>query len=170
MPVASFTWFDLWLILHIFGVMIAFGPTFLFGAIMALGRKKPQHIAFAAEVTDFLERRVTIPVAAVIPFLGLAMIFTGHFNLWKSEWLVISIILYTITFAFGVLVQNRNSTRMVELLNAMPPGPPPAGAEPPAEVAALGRKLQMGGAFLGLMIVAILVLMVWRPGSCQGIC
>jgi len=170
MFVASFTWFDLWLILHIFAVMIAFGPTFLFGAIVALGRKKPQHMAFAAEVTDFLERRVTIPVAAVVPFLGLAMIFTGHFNLWKSEWLIISIILYTITFAFGVLVQNKNSARMVELLNSMPPGPPPAGAEPPAEVATLGRKLQMGGAFLGLMILAILVLMVWRPGSCQGIC
>jgi hypothetical protein len=52
----------------------------------------------------------------------------------------------------------------------MPPGAPPAGAEPPAEVAALGRKLQFGGMFLGLMILAILVLMVWRPGSCQGIC
>ena len=91
MFVASFTWFDLWLILHIFAVMIAFGPTFLFGAIVALGRKKPQHMAFAFEVTDFLERRVTIPVAVVVPFLG-------------------------------------------------------------------------------LMIVAILVLMVWRPGSCQGIC
>jgi hypothetical protein len=35
---------------------------------------------------------------------------------------------------------------------------------------ALGKKLQMGGIFLTLMIVIILVLMVWRPGSCQGIC
>jgi Predicted integral membrane protein (DUF2269) len=170
MFVASFTWFNLWLILHIFAVMIAFGPTFLFGVIAALGQKQPQHAAFAAEISDFLERRVTIPVAVVVPFFGLAMIFTAHFNLWKSEWLIISIILYTITFAFGVLVQNKNSGRMVRLLNSMPPGPPPPGAEPPADVIALGRKVQMGGMFLGLMILAILVLMVWRPGSCQGIC
>jgi hypothetical protein len=170
MLVATFTWFQFWLILHILAVVVAFGPTFVFGAIVGLGQKQPQHVAFAAEITDLIERRITIPIAAVVPFLGLALVFTGHFDLWKSDWLVISIILFTITFAFGVFVQNKNSARMVQLLNSMPPGPPPPDAEPPAEVVALGKKLQMGGAFLGLMIVAILVLMVWRPGSCQGIC
>jgi hypothetical protein len=30
---------------------------------------------------------------------------------------------------------------------------------------ALGRKLQMGGMFLGILIVVILVLMVWKPGD-----
>ena len=170
MFIASFTWFDLWLILHILAVMIAFGPSFLFGAIAAMGQKQPEHVAFAAEVTDFLEGRVTIPLAVIVPFLGLALIFTGHFNLWKSEWLIIAIILYIITFAFGVGVQNRNSAAMVRLLKSMPPGPPPPGAPAPPEVVALGKKLQFGGMFLAVMIVAILVLMVWRPGSCQGVC
>jgi hypothetical protein len=35
----SFRWFHLWLILHILAVIAAFGPTFAFGLIAALGQK-----------------------------------------------------------------------------------------------------------------------------------
>jgi hypothetical protein len=53
----------------------------------------------------------------------------------------------------------------------MPLGPPPPGGTgPPPEIAALTKKLQMGGMFLTLMVTIIALLMVWRPGSCQGIC
>jgi len=52
----------------------------------------------------------------------------------------------------------------------MPPGPPPPGAAPSPQIAVLGKRIQFGGIFLSLMIVTILVLMIWRPGNCQGIC
>jgi hypothetical protein len=163
----SFRWFHLWLILHIMAVVAAFGPTFAFGLIAALGQKKPQHAAFAVEVMDTIQRRMTIPVAVAVPILGTLLIYTGHFDLWKSEWLLIAIGLYIVLFGFAVFVQNPNSARMLQLLSAPPP---PGTAGPPPEVAALGKKLQMGGAFLGVLILSILVLMVWRPGSCQGAC
>jgi hypothetical protein len=170
MFVASFTWFQLWLILHIMAVVAAFGPTFAFGLIFAVAQRQPMHMGFAAEITDVIQRRMTVPLAVIVPFLGLALVITGRFDLWKSEWLIIAIVLFTILFFFALLVQNRNSARLVQLMKAMPPGPPSPGAEPPAEIAALGRKLQIGGAFMGVLFVVILVLMVWRPGSCQGIC
>lgn len=170
MVVAGFTWFQFWLILHIMAVVAGLGPTFAFGLIFAFAQRQPTHMGFAVEVTDAIQRRMTVPLAAIVPFLGLALIITGRFDLWKSEWLIIAIVLFTILFFFALLVQNRNSSRLVQLMKAMPPGPPPPGTEPPAEVTALGKKLQMGGAFMGLLFVTILVLMVWRPGSCQGIC
>jgi hypothetical protein len=168
--VIGFTWFQLWLILHIIAVIIAFGPTFAFGMIATLGQRDPAHGGFAAEVIDTIERRMTIPIAVVVPLLGTALIFTGHFDLWKSEWLWISTVLFTIAFFFALLVQNRNSATLVRILKSMPPGPPPPGTEPPAEVAALGKRLMMGGIFLSIMVLTITVLMVWRPGNCQGIC
>jgi hypothetical protein len=159
----SFRWFHLWLILHILAVVAAFGPTFAFGVIAALGRKKPEHIAFAAEAMDTIQRRMVIPAAAVVPILGTLLIYTGHFDLWKSEWLLIAIGLYIVLFGFAVFVQNPNSARMVQLLAT------PGGGTSP-EAAALGKKLQMGGSILGTLVLIILVLMVWRPGSCQGVC
>ena len=162
---AVWQWTTFWLILHVLAVIIAFGPTFAFGIIAALGQKEPQHAAFAAKVSHTIETRLTIPLAVLVPLFGTALIFSRHYDLWHSEWLLASIGLYTIAFAFAVLVQNRWSTRMLQLLSSLPPGPPQEGAAPPAEVPALGRKLQMGGIFLSILLVAILVLMFWKPGA-----
>jgi hypothetical protein len=117
-----------------------------------------------------IETKITLPAAVVMPFLGLALIYTGHIRLWQSTWLVIAIVLYIITFFFSALVQARNSARMLVLLSQAPapPGdgvaPVAGGSEPPPEIAALGKKLQMGGMFLTVMLVTIIVLMVWQPG------
>jgi amino acid transporter len=161
------TWFTFWLVLHVLSVVVAFGPTVVFGPLAAYAQKHPQHALAIAEASDMIERRIVIPVAALVPFFGLALIYSGHFDLWKSTWLLVSIGLFIVAFFFAVLVQNRNSVAMVKAIAALPPGPPPEGASgPPPQVAALGKRLQMGGVFLSVMILVILVLMIWRPGSC----
>ena len=64
-----------------------------------------------------------------------------------------------------VLVQEPNSRRLIKAVDAMPPGPPPPGMTgPPPEIAAITKRLQLGGMFLSLMIITIAVLMMWRPG------
>jgi len=122
------------------------------------------------EIAHAIETKIVIPAGVVQPFLGLALIYSGHFPLWKNTWLVIAIILYTIAFFFAVFVQSRNSLKMLRLIEGMPA--PSAGATmgaPPPEIATMGRRLGMGGAFLTLLLTAIIVLMVWRPG-CVGLC
>jgi hypothetical protein len=164
---ATWNWFSFWLILHIMAVIVAFGPTYAFPLMGKYAERHPEAGAAVAHLTDLIEKRITIPVAVVVPFLGTALIFTGHFDLWKNEWLIIAIVLYIILFAFGVLVQGRNSSRLVQVVSSMPPGPPPPGAEPPPEIASLTRKLQLGGTFLLILILTIVILMVWRPGECR---
>ena len=163
--IAAFEWSTLWLILHILSVIVAFGPTFTFGIIAAMGQKDPQHARFAAELSHALERKLVIPVALLVPVFGALLIISRDYDLLGSEWLTASIGLYAVALAFAILVQSRNSQRMLRAMDAMPPGPPPEGAAPPAELMRIGRKLQMGGIFLTLILIVILVLMVWRPGS-----
>ena len=166
------SWFTFWLILHILAAIVAFGPTVTFPIIAARARKDPQHGAFGAALIEFIQKRVTLPVALVIPVTGVGLIYSapGQINLWKSEWLVISIVLFAFAYVFSLFVQMPSAGRLLRLLRSMPPGPPPEGAGPPPEVAGLGKKLQMGGQLLSLLVVAILVLMIWKPGNCQGIC
>jgi hypothetical protein len=164
--IGTWNWFSFWLILHIMAVIVAFGPTFALPLIATFGQKHPQFALASAEISELIEKRMTIPIAVIVPFLGLALIYSAHIDLWRSTWLLIAIPLYIVLFFYGTLIQSRNSNRMVQLLRSMPPGPPPEGAAPPPELMTLGRKLQLGGMFLALLILAILVLMVWRPGNC----
>jgi hypothetical protein len=159
------SWFTFFLIGHTLSAIVAFGPVFAFPLIAAQAQKDPAHGAFGAHIIHEIERRITLPVAAVIALFGIGLIFTAHVDLWHSEWLLIALVLSIAAYTFAATVQLKNSTRLVDALKAMPPGPPPVGAAPPAEIVALGKKLQFGGMYLTLSVIAIVVLMVWRPGA-----
>ena len=160
---AVWSWFGFWLVIHILGVIIAFGPDIVMVPLIAgMGQKHPQYAAFAAEVIHVFETKVATPVAVVIPLAGVGLIYTSPDigNFWKTSWLLGAIVIYIIAFFFAVTIQTKNSAKFVKILQSMPPGPPPEGAEPPAELVALGNKLKRGGQFLALAIVVILVLMI----------
>ncbi len=164
--IAVWSWVTFWLILHILAVLIALGPTFVFPLLGAYATRHPEQSPVIAHVAHDIERKLVIPVAATIPFFGLALIYAEHIDLWSSDWLIISTALFTVAFFFAVFVQLANSTRLLREIAALPPGPPPAGATgPPPQIAALTQKLQLGGMFLILLLVAILVLMIWKPGA-----
>jgi hypothetical protein len=159
------SWFTFFLIGHILAAIVAFGPAFSFALIAAQGQKEPQHGAFAAELIHTLSARVVIPVALVVGVFGIGLIFTAHVDLWRSEWLLIALALYIAALTFSIAVQLPRGGRFAEMLSAMPPGPPPPGATPPAEIVAEAKKLQFGGIYLTLSVAAIVVLMVWKPGA-----
>src|SRR5207248_153222 len=151
--------FTFYLVMHILFVIVAFGPTFTFPSISAMAQKDPGHAVAYVRVIEFIERRMTIPLAVLIPLFGTGLIYTapGRIDLWKSEWLVISIVLYIAAFSFAVFVQTKNAARMLHLMQQMPAGPPPPGATPPPEIVALGKRLQFGGMYLTASVVVILV-------------
>ena len=67
--------------------------------------------------------------------------------------------LYLIAIGFAVAVQAPAVEKMVELTKT-PPGP----EGPSPEFLALTKKLQRGGMILALLIIAIVFLMVVKPG------
>jgi uncharacterized membrane protein len=159
---------QLFLVLHVLGAIAVFGPTFAFPLIARHASREPQHGHFAAVVTDAIERRIVIPGAIVQGITGVALILVLGLNLtdpaWR--WLILGIVLYLIAVAYAVFVQAPASEKMVHLTAGGPPaGAPPAGAPagPPPELVATARKLQQGGMFLTVMIVAIVILMVTKP-------
>ena len=157
----------LFLVLHVLGAIVVFGPSFAFPFIANQVRKTPQHGHFAAVVSDVIERRLILPGAIVQAITGVGLIISTGRDVMSpaNRWLLISIILYAIAIAFAFLVQAKNAEKMVHLTANMPPGPPPAGAPagPPPEIAATGKALAQGGQLLSLLIVAIVILMVTKP-------
>ena len=79
------------------------------------------------------------------------------------RWLIPGIVLYLIAIGFAVAVQAPAVEKMVELTKT-----PPGAEGPPRSSSPCGKKLQRGGMFLALLIVAIVFLMVVKPGVLTG--
>jgi len=154
---------QLLLLLHVLGAIIVFGPTFAFPIIASQAQKSPQNGAFAAALSELIERRIVIPGAIVQGITGLALIVILGVNpltdpAWR--WLLPGIVLYLIAVLFAIFVQARNAEKIVELTKNLQ-GPP--SAEVGAEIAATGKALQRGGMLLTVLIVLIVLIMVTKP-------
>ncbi len=166
-----FPWF---LLLHVLGAIIAFGPTFAFPIIGAMGGNEPMHANFATRVSHKVNDRLVEPVAASMAVTGVAMIWSAEINPFAPEyrWLLVAIVIYVFALAFAVFVQRPKVKEIIALsggepraTSAPPPAPagsPGAGGPPPALLAAVAAT-QRNGMILAVALVAIVFLMVVKP-------
>jgi hypothetical protein len=77
----------------------------------------------------------------LVPLFGTGLIYTAHFDLWKTEWLLIAIPIYVAIFSFSLFVQTPNGNKLIKLLQGMP-GP---GVEDGAPRAVRRRSWRRGG-------------------------
>jgi hypothetical protein len=152
-----------WLLfLHVMAAIVAFGPTFAFPLIGAMGGREPQHANFATRVSYAISKRLATPLALSMAVTGFALIIVGEIRLSERAywWLGVSIVLYAVAIAYSLLVQSPKVARIIELTST-PPAPGASG--PPPEVPALARSVKRGGQFLTIAVVVITALMVLKP-------
>jgi uncharacterized membrane protein len=152
--------FQLFLFLHVMGAIIAFGPTFSFPIIGAMGGKEPQHANFATRVTETIAQQRVVPLAILQGITGVALILVTGINLLATRWLLLGIVLYLIVLGYNIFIGTPTVKKVIEMTSTPPP---PGASGPPPELLALIRKVQRGGMFSGLMVVIIVILMVTKP-------
>jgi uncharacterized membrane protein len=150
------------LFLHVFGAILAFGPTFAFSVMGAMAGKEPQHANFSARQTEAISNRIVYPLAIFQGITGVLIIIATQMNVQASPWLGIGIVLYLITITYALTIQRNAVHHLIDLTSTPPPPGTPPGPPPP-EVMATVKRIQRGGMFLGLMIVVIVFLMVVKP-------
>ena len=150
------------LFLHVLGAIVAFGPTFTFSIVGAMGGAEPQHGNFATRVSAAITSKRVLPVGITLPITGLAMIAVVGINPLERErwWLALAIVLYLIAYGYGFFVQRHLVERVIELTSSPPP---PGTSGPPPELMALVKRIGRGGMAMGLLIIAIVFLMVVKP-------
>jgi hypothetical protein len=156
-------WLFPWLLfLHVLGAIVAFGPTFAFPFIGAMGGAEREHGNFATRVSHTIASRLVYPIGITLPITGAGMILVRGINLADRAnwWLGIAIVLYAIAYGYSFFVQRGIIDRVIELTS----GPPPAGATgPPPELPGLVKQIQRGGMVLSVLLVSIVFLMVVKP-------
>jgi hypothetical protein len=155
--------FQLVLFLHVFGAILAFGPTYAYSFIGAMGGAEPMHANFATRVTEKIGTTLVYPLAILQGVTGVALILIGGINVFDQPWLMIAIVLYIGALAFALTIQRNNVHRLIAL-TTMPAGGPPPGAPagPPPGVPEIVRQIQLGGMGLAITVAVIVFLMVTK--------
>lgn len=154
------------LFLHVAGAIIAFGPTFTFPIIGAMGGKEPMHVNFALRLTERIEERLILPLALFQAVTGVLLIWKVGFDLFATHWLLLGIVLYIVALTIVFTNQLPYTRKLVEATKSPPPPPapgtpPPSG--PPPHIAAMIKRVQMGGMVLTVLLVVIIFLMAVKP-------
>ena len=148
------------LTLHVVGAIAVFGTTFAFPFVGALAQKEGAPVAWFLRLVETITSKWVEPMAATLQpgtGAGLIIISKGAYNPFDSEnlWLLIALILYTISFFFAVFVQGRRGKEALRMAEAQEFGP---------AFGAHMKKIAMGGQFLTVLLLAIIILMVVKPG------
>ena len=150
------------LFLHVFGAILAFGPTYTFRIIGAKGGAEPQHANFASRVTEAISIGQVYPLAILQGITGVVLILLTKIDL-LAPWLLLGIALYVVGIGYALTIQRNLLHELIELSSSPPPPGAPPG--PPPAVVAVVQKIQRGGMALGVVIAVIAFLMVVKPGT-----
>jgi uncharacterized membrane protein len=148
------------LFLHVFGAILAFGPTFAFAIIGAMGGAEPQHANFATRVSERISERLVTPLAIFQGITGILLVVLSGRDLTAARWLLLGIVLYVIALGYSLFIQKQHVKKVIELTSAPPP--PDATGPPPGLLAEVGA-VQRGGMILGGLVTVIVFLMVTKP-------
>ena len=153
---ALFPWL---LFLHVFGAILAFGPTYAYSIMGAMAGREPQHANFSSRQVAKIGSSLVYPLAILQGVTGLGLIASGRFDLMSTRWLMLGIGLYVIALVYALTVQKNALHRVIELGS----GPMTPGSPPPPELLATVKKIQRGGMLLGALVAIIVFLMVVKP-------
>ena len=148
-----FSWYLVLKLIHIAAAITAVGANVTYGVWNARIASDPTHTSFVLKGIKFLDDRIANPAYGVIFITGLIMVFAGHRGF--ALWVIVAIVLFVAVAAIGGAVFTpllRNQIRLAD-----------AGDTTSAEFTRLANRSRVIGPLLGLLVVLILVMMVFKP-------
>jgi hypothetical protein len=142
---------------HILAAIIGLGPTFSFAFLGIMSEKQPAAARALQETILLISTRLVIPLVVILGLSGVLLIANTHADLAKNPWLGAGIVLYVLVLAASIFYQVPTQRKIVALLTT-------GGIDQP-EVRKLGNGQRIVGISMGLAVVVVAVLMVWKPGA-----
>jgi hypothetical protein len=148
--------FSLYLVLkfiHILAAITAVGANITYGVWSARSQAEPAHLGFALKGIKFLDDRIANPAYGVLLLTGLLMVFMQ----WRitSLWIIVALLLFAVLVVVAVAFYSPLLRNLIKLVDA--------GDTTSPDFARLARQNRMLGPGIGLIVVLILVMMVFKP-------
>jgi uncharacterized membrane protein len=150
------------LVFHVAGAFMVLGGAMMAAIfnIAALRRERPSEVVVLFRLTRFAVTSITVGMVVALAF-GLWLVSDADYG-WGQTWIVVALILWVAANAIGG-IGGRRDTRTREFAEQLTA----SGDQPSAELRARLRDpvslaLSWGS---GLVVIAILGLMIWKPGA-----
>ena len=141
--------------LHILFAIVAVGFNISYGIWQARAAREPEHTGYALRGIKFLDDRVANPSYAGLLIVGIVLVLIGPYE-FDTLWVAVAIGLYLVMGAVALFFYSPTLKRQIAAFES-------DGAQS-AEFVALGNRGRMLGMILAVLVLAIIVLMVVKPG------
>jgi uncharacterized membrane protein len=141
---------------HVLAAIVAVGTNVTYGVWLTRARHSPENELFALRGIKFLDDRVANPAYGVLLIAGILTVLEGHWS-FGQLWIVLGIVGYVLVVAIAVAIFTPSLRGQIEVLGS-------DGRESP-RYRELGKRVQMSGAILGVLVIAIVFFMVTKPGT-----
>ena len=165
--VGNQTWFTFLLLIHVSGAIVGLGPTFAFSIIgPAIGKQEqPAGSMALMEIMEKIERGMVLPILLTTQLAsGILLIFNRglNHNFFSSHraWLVAGIGVYIVAMVISMGVNSPALAKMIKMAKA--------GQAQTPEFGKLVKTSQAFGPILTVLALAIMILMIWKPGGGCG--
>jgi uncharacterized membrane protein len=151
--------FDLypWLkVTHVLLAVVAVGANVTYGIWLARASREPQHLGWALRGVKLLDDRLANPAYIGLGIVGVLMVLIGPWE-FETLWIAVAIGLYIVMAVVGFVLYSPTLSRQIRIYETDGPASP--------EFAALARRGSLYGMLLAAIVVAIIVLMVVKPGA-----
>jgi uncharacterized membrane protein len=139
---------------HILAAIVAVGFNISYAVWIIRARRDPEHTAFALKGVKFLDDRIANPAYGVLLLTGILMVFLAGYSL-TTFWIDAALVLFVLLIVVAVVFYTpalRDQIKLVE-----------SGDTSSAEFTRLARRGQFAGQALGVIVLVILAMMVFKP-------
>jgi uncharacterized membrane protein len=141
--------------LHVLAAIVAVGANVTYGIWIARASRNPEALPFTLRGIKLIDDRVANPAYGLLLVTGLLMMFTIGLPL-TTPWLLTALVLFILVVLVGLLGYTPTLRRQIQLLES-------EGFHS-SSYQAVARRGATLGIVLGVLVVAIIYLMVVKPG------
>ena len=140
--------------IHILAAVTAVGVNISYTAWIVRAQREPAHTAFALKGIQFLDQRIANPAYGLLLITGILMVILLPYPI-TTLWIDLALVLYAVLIVVAVALYTPTLRNQIKLAEA--------GDVTSAEFTRLGSRSQTLGIALGVIVLVILGLMVFKP-------
>jgi uncharacterized membrane protein len=140
--------------IHILAAIAAVGLNISYAVWFISASREPAHTGFALKGVKFLDDRIANPAYVVVLISGVVMVFLGGYSL-TTLWIDLALLLFVALAVLGFAFYSPTLRDQIKLVET--------GDTTSAEFTRLGRRGQILGQVMAVIVLGILVLMVFKP-------
>ena len=139
---------------HIAAAITAVGANITYGVWNVRAQSDPAHLGFGLKGIKFLDDRIANPAYGVVLLTGLVMIFVGHWSI-TSLWIIVALVLFAVVVVLAAGLYSPLLRNLIKLVDS--------GDTSSPEFERLSSRNRIVGPAIGLVVVVILAMMVFKP-------